>query len=319
MVDVKRRSRMKRSPSGKRIELSERDIEIFKLLERYRYLRSTFIHAFVGGASEARLKERLGDLFHERYLDRPEQQWTLANCRYVPAVYEMGEGGRRALREAGIGDSKPWTWLGDGAHRQFAHSLMICEVLSSIDLGVRGRSDLRLVSWQEILAKAPEATQRSPAPFRIPVLASDTAQSSCDGTVVPDALFGLEYKTEEKTVYRFFALEADRGTMPVVRTNRAQSSYLKKMTAYREIVARQIHKSHLGLPNLLVLTVTTNAAHMKRIMQQVNEHIGAHAGLLFLPFDTEDPAEIVRSPSMEFLVTPWQRVGWPPLCLANLS
>jgi hypothetical protein len=318
MDEVERRSRMKRSPSGKRIELSARDVEIFKLLERYRYLRSTYIHAFVGGASETRLKERLGDLFHEHYLDRPEQQWRLANCRHVPAVYELGEGGRRALREGGIGDGGPWTWLGE-AHRQFSHSLMTCEVLSSIELGVRSRSDLRLVSWQEILAKAPEATQRSPAPFRIPVLASDTAHSSCDGAVVPDALFGLEYKTAGKSVYRFFALETDRGTMPVVRSNRAQSSYLKKMIAYREMVVRQIHKSHLGLPNLLVLTVTTNAAHMKRIMQQVNEHIGAHAGLLFLPFDTEGAAAMVRSPSMEFLITPWQRVGWPPLCLANLS
>jgi hypothetical protein len=319
MVDAKRRSRMKRSPSGKRIELSARDLEIFKLVERYRYLRSTYIHAFVGGVSVTRFKERLGDLFHEGYLDRPEQQWAVANCRYAPVVYEMGEGGRCALREAGSGDGKPWTWLGDGSHRQFAHSLMICEVLASIELRVRDFSNLRFVSWQEILAKAPEATRRSAAPFRIPIPAFDTAPSSCDAAVVPDALFGLEYKMAEKAVYRFFALEADRGTMPVVRTNRAQSSYLKKMIAYREMVARQIHKSHLGLPNLLVLTVTTNAAHMKWIMQQVSEHIGPQAGLLFLPFGTEGPAEKFRSPSMEFLVSPWQRIGWPPLCLANLS
>lgn len=292
---------------------------MFKLLGRYRFLRSTSIHAFVGGASETRFKERLGDLFHEGYLDRPEQQWTLANCRYVPVVYEIGEGGRRALRQEGVGVAKPWTWLGDGAHRQFAHSLMICEVLASIDLGVRGHPDLRFVSWQEILAKAPEATRRSAAPFRIPVLASGVAPASSDGTVAPDALFGLEYRVDGKMAYRFFAIEADRGTMPVFRSDRAQSSYLKKMIAYREIVARQIYKSHLGLPNFLVLTVTTTAAHMERIMQQVHEHIGAHAGLLFLPMNTDIPAEKVRSPSADFLVTPWQRVGWPPLCLANLN
>ncbi len=316
MVDAKRRSRMKRSPSGVRIELSARDLEIFRLLERYRYLRSTSIHAFVGGASETRFKERLGDLFHEGYLDRPEQQWTLANCRYVPVVYELGKGGRRALRREGAGDGKPWTWLGDGAHRQFAHSLMICEVLSSIDLGVRDRTELGLVSWREILAKAPEATRHSAAPFRIPVPASGVAPPSSGGTVVPDALFGLEYKADGKTAYRFFALEADRNTMPIVRSDRAQTSYLKKMLAYREIVARQVHKSHLGLPNLLVLTVTTNAAHMAWIMQHVCDHIGAHAGLLFLSVDTGRAIDKARSPSVDFLLTPWQRVGWPPLCLA---
>ncbi len=316
MVETIRRSRTKRSPSGKRIELSSRDLEIFKLLERYRYLRSTYIHTFVGGASETRFKERLGDLFHEGYLDRPEQQWTLANCRYVPVVYEIGEGGRRALRKEGVGDGKPCTWLCDGAHRQFAHSLMICEVLASIDLGVRGHPDLRLVSWREILAKAPEATRRCAAPFRIPVPASGAAPASSDGTVVPDALFGLEYEVSEKMAYRFFALEVDRNTMPIVRSDREQSSYLKKMIAYQEIVARQIHKSHLGLPNLLVLTVTTNAAHMGWIMQHVREHIGAHAGLLFLSVDTGSTAENARSPLVDFLLTPWQRVGWPPLCLA---
>jgi hypothetical protein len=308
---------MRRTRTGKNIELAARDFEIFRLLERYRYLRSTFIHAFVGGASETRFKERLGDLFHEGYLDRPEQQWTLANCRYVPVVYEMGEGGRRALRQEGGGEAKPWTWLGEGAHRQFSHSLMICEVLASIDLGVRCRPNLRLVSWQEILAKAPEATRRSAAPFRIPVPLYGVVPASSDSTVVPDALFGLEYKVDGNMAYRFFALEVDRGTMPVYRSDRTQSSYLKKMIAYREIVARQIHKSHLGLPNLLVLTVTTNAAHLGCIMQNVREDIGAHAGLLFLAVDTGSSVEKARSPSVDFLLTPWQRVGRQPLRLAD--
>src|SRR5277367_1181470 len=103
-----RRSRMHRTRTGKHIALTPRDLAIFRVLVNYRYLRSTFIHAFVGGASETRFKERLGDLFHEGYLDRPEQQWTFANCRYVPVVYEIGEGGRRALRQEGVGVAKPW-------------------------------------------------------------------------------------------------------------------------------------------------------------------------------------------------------------------
>jgi hypothetical protein len=61
---TKRRSRMYRKSTGKRIELTERDIEIFKLLARYRYLRSTYyIHAFVGG-NRTKLIERLGHLYH---------------------------------------------------------------------------------------------------------------------------------------------------------------------------------------------------------------------------------------------------------------
>src|ERR1700733_15568351 len=96
-----RRSRMKRSSAAKRIALTARDIEIFQLLRRYRYLRSTYLHAFAGGASATRFKERLGDLFHEGYLDRPERQWKFAGSRYQPAIHELGAEGGRALQGMG--------------------------------------------------------------------------------------------------------------------------------------------------------------------------------------------------------------------------
>src|ERR1700742_4374413 len=126
----KRRSRMQRTRSGKRIELSGRDIDLFKLLTRYRYLRSTYLHAFVGGASETRFKERLGDLFHEGYLDRPAQQWEYADARCRPAVHEIGKGGLRALRASGIcvGDCPTSVT----PRRQFLHDLMTGEALASI-------------------------------------------------------------------------------------------------------------------------------------------------------------------------------------------
>src|SRR6266481_4369983 len=98
METQQRRSRMQRTRTGKRIELTTRDVEIFKLLCKYRYLRSTYIHAFVGGASETRFKERLGNLFHEGYLDRPTQQWDFANARHIPVVHESGRAGIQALR-----------------------------------------------------------------------------------------------------------------------------------------------------------------------------------------------------------------------------
>jgi len=120
---------MRRTRTGKRLELTTRDLEIFRALARYRYLSSTYIHAFVGGASETRFKERLGDLFHEGYLDRPAQQWQFAGALYRPTIYEAGDDARRVLCDQGGNDS--CTFLAPTAHRQFAHSMMICEVLAS--------------------------------------------------------------------------------------------------------------------------------------------------------------------------------------------
>ena len=163
MTPIPRRSRMRRTPTGKRLELTPRDIEIFRALARYRYLRSTYLHAFAGGASETRLKERLGDLFHEGYIDRPSRQWELANSRYQPAIYESGEGAKRALHESGIPVDDHRTFLAETAHRQFQHSLMICEVLASIELASRSSPNLRFIAWPEILGRAPKTARASGA------------------------------------------------------------------------------------------------------------------------------------------------------------
>lgn len=277
--------------------LSERDIEIFRALARYRYLRSTYLHAFAGGASETRFKERLGDLFHEGFLDRPENQWQFAESRHRPVVYELGRGAKQVLAERGVFEA-PRTFLSAGAHRQFPHSVMICEVIASIELATHGAGSLSFIPWPEILARAPEKTRASPSPYRIPV---------STGAVFPDGIFGLEYRSEDRKSYRFFALEADRGTMPIVRSRKVETSYLGKLAAYRDILAHQVHRVRLGIPNLLVLTVATSEARMREIIRKLEERAGGNAAFLFMAIAGD------TRPLPHLLLEPWVRAGFPPL------
>jgi hypothetical protein len=295
---------MRRTRTGKRLEITTRDIEIFRLLGRYRYLRSSYIHAFVGGASRTRFKERLGDLFHEGFIDRPAQQWELPNCRHVPVIYESGSGGERILCERGIESVEPVTFLAKTAHSQFLHSLMICEILASLELGIRTRPDLRFIAWPEILARVPEPTRTSTAPFRIPVPSG--------GYIVPDGLFGIEYKLSGKKAYRFFALEADRNTMPVVRSNGRQTSYREKLKAYREIVVQRVHTAHLGLPNFLIITISINEKHTREIMNRLQEKAADNAAFLFVAITLG-----LTMPAPQLLSMLYQRVDFPPLCIAD--
>jgi len=299
----KRRSRMKRTKTGRRIELSPRDIEIFKLLFRYRYLRSTYLHAFVGGLSTTRFKERLGDLFHEGYLDRPTPQWDFADARCMPVVYESGRGSVQALRACGSGLDEDGRQVAGTAHRQFLHALMICEVLASIELAARGDTSLRFIAWPEILARAPEAVRASGKSLRLPVPSG--------GYVIPDGVFGIEYRSGGSSSYRFFALEADRGTMPIARTNPRQSSYLGKLAAYGEIVAQKVHKTHWGIPNLLVLTATMSAARLSEIIAKLGA--GGSPAFLFKAVDERGLA----NPVPALLTEPWTRAGSPPLSIAE--
>ena len=311
---------MRRISSGKRIELTGRDIELFELLNRYRFLRSNFLCAFLGGDSATRFKERLGHLYHDgRYINRPEQQWQFANSRHMPVVYELDDRGEQVLRERGLIHSySPLLKKGRrGAYRQFAHELMICDCMASIELGVRQDPSLRFISWQEIVAKAPESTRKFDNPFAIPVSISHTlprtgAMQHADIKVVPDGLFGLEYTRDGSKAYRFFALEADRNTLPVARSDLQQSSCLRKILAYRQISVQGIHKSHLGLPNLLVLTVTTNEPHMVNIMSLVKElaYEGKSKLFLFKTMSSVGDFKKAPEPTAHLLADAWQRVGY---------
>ena len=127
---------------------TERDIEIFKLLARYRYLPSDYIHAFIGGNAKA-LTRRLNLLSRKPnlYLARPHQQRESASANHRPLIYELDERGLRVLRERGAAPP-PKSY-----HRNFAHELMVSEITASIELGTRQCGHVRLIPWQEILSK----------------------------------------------------------------------------------------------------------------------------------------------------------------------
>lgn len=323
MEPGKRRSRMRRVSSGKRLELSERDIELFKLLSRYRYLRSDFLYEFLGGNSQTRFKERLGDLYHDgRYINRPEQQWQFAKARYASAVYELDERGEQVLRDQGpVEADSPLLAKGRcGAYRQFAHQLMVCECMAAIELGARQNAVLRFIPWQEIMARAPGETRRKRNPFELSASLSYPCVRSgqthhADIKIIPDGLFGLEYSRDGQKTYRFFALEADRATMPVRRSDLRQTSYLRKLLGYQEIIRANVHKTNFGIPNLFVLTVATNASHLASIMSLSKELMPTLKSKLFLFKNVDGMLRQGRNAaSLRLLLNePWQRVGYGAL------
>jgi hypothetical protein len=323
---LQRRLRFLRKRTGKTITLSERDIEIFRLLARYRYLRSNFIHAFVGGY-EKRLIERLGDLFHEGYLNRPAQQWRAFNARYTPAIYELDDLGERILEQHGFERREVSSLVARGrmgANREFAHAMMISDTLASIELGTRNGTGLRFISWKEILSRAPELTRGTRNPFSIPVSISHTfrmgSTERANFGLVPDALFGLEYVTGGQKLYRFFALEAERANR-VYCSNLHQTSWLKKVLSYREIMANKTYQSHFGLPNLMVMVVTSTPAKietMKQLIMEVTQDRGS-TQFLFQSIPVLGCGSTPSEPRVDLFTGPWSRAGHPDFFIDQLK
>ena len=258
-----RRSRFKRSRTGKRVFLTARDAEIMRLLYRYRFLRATQLIAFLKPKSEKRFIERLGDLYHEAGLiNRPKAQWRGLDARYRPIIYELSKAGHRhleahgplphrvtALARTGRPGSKP----------NFDHAMMIADSLVSTELEALATPGQRFVPMDEILARAPEKTQRAANPLRIPVTIPPNRnipqiRSAISTHLIPDGLYGIEYLINGEKLYRFWALECEN-TSPSWRSQVNLSSLALKRAAYDALVRAGEHKRVWGIPNLKLRVV----------------------------------------------------------------
>ena len=84
----------------------------------------------------------------------------------------------------------------------------------------------------------------------------------------------------------YFFLEADRGTMPVVRKGLAQTSILRKLICYQETWRQGIQRSYLGISNFRVLTVTTSRERVEHLVEACRS-LGGGGSRLFLFMDQE--------------------------------
>jgi hypothetical protein len=292
-----------------------RDIAIFKLLVRFRYLPSDYIHAFVGGNEKA-LSHRLNLLSRKPnlYLDRPHQQRQCADANYRHLVYEIGERGRLALRERGL------SYLPKSYHHNFLHELMVAQITASFELGCRAAPHIRLITWPEILAHetTPESTRTAAAPATVRVSYELRGVARCDEITADAKPFGLERVIDGKRSYLFFpGIEADCGSEPLNASDVERSSIGKKFAAYLAIADQNIHRSYFGFPNFFVPFITTSRARLASMFELLDRLTAGRGSkiLLFKTFPAFTSAEHPPAPSGHMLTEPWQRVGFPPLSL----
>jgi Replication-relaxation len=306
-----------RGPDGSAVAVypTERDIEIFKLLARYHYLPSDYVHAFVGGNPKA-LLHRLNLLSRKPnlYLTRPPQQRQCADANYRPLTYALDEAGMRALRERDL--PVP---LKSSRHN-FIHELMIAQITASIELGTGSNPAIRLITWDEILANptTPAATRALSLPNAIPVSYTLRGEARSDQIVADARPFGLERMVDGKRSFLFFpGIEADCGTEPIDAADPERSSIAKKFAAYLAIAEQGIHRSHFGFPNFFVPFITTTEVRLNSMMALVERLTGKQGSkiLLFKTFPSLISPDRPPPAGGHMLTEPWQRIGFPPLRL----
>ncbi len=303
--------------TGKRVTPQPRDVEIFRLLDRHGPLPTRYLYHLTKhiARDETGLCKRLCDLYNEHntphggpYLARPAKQFDAYEARYQLLVYDNGANAHQVLETQGFLAKAPRP----REQMQFHHRFMVSCLLASIEIACQ-ESGLRFIHEGEILADSPNKH------LEIPCAISHTFRTGktdyYDRPLIPDGIFGIEY-ADGKRLY--FLLEADRDQEPTTRTTFEQTSYLRKLLQYREVVGQGIYKEFFGIDTgMVVLHVTTNAPHMKGIIEVMTEISGGRGSnyqLFKTASDFGDPFR-VRGPMTDILTAPWHRAVSPPMYL----
>jgi hypothetical protein len=187
-------------------------------------------------------------------------------------------------------------------------------ITASIELATLGRSHLTYIPQSAILART-NASLRCPVHIFAPRAADGVRKE-----LAPDAIFGLEYQTSEGSKFRFFAVEADRATEPTTSSTWNRKSFLRNLQQYDAYVADGAYRTHLSLSApLLVLTVVSDHARMKRMIELTGRHHSTgNAFMLFQAWDDFGPVFRPPQPDAGLLHEGWSRSGLPPFFIDSL-
>lgn len=267
---AQRRARFRRD-DPQPIRLTTDDIATIRHVAKHRFLRSTHLLRLLEGRSSKKLLERLGALYHNGYLDRPRAQLDYyATAGSAPMVYAMGNRGAALLAEL---DGTPhtkvdWTDKNRTAGRLFIeHTLLTADLAVAFETACHRNADVRLIAPDDILASAPATTRNAQSPWALPARVVHDGISH-EVRVIPDKVFGLDFTQARKRSY--FFVEADRATMPVIRSHPRQTSFHQKILAYLAGGGSpNTHGKRFGIGNFRVLTVTTSQERIATMLEAV--------------------------------------------------
>jgi hypothetical protein len=252
------------------MRLTEDDIAAIRHVAKHRFLRSTHLIALLKRPSKKFL-ERLAALYHNGYLDRPRAQLDYyATAGSAPLVYALRNKGAAILAE--LDGCQPvkvdWTWKNRDAGRVFIeHTLLIADLMVAMQLATRRSGNVLLIEPRDILALSPERTRRSKNPWALPAKIVH-AGIQHDMSLIPDKVFGLDYSEARKRSY--FFVEADRGTMPIVRSHPRQTSFHQKILGHLAgSRLGNLHGQHFVIGNFRVLTITTSQQRIATMLEAV--------------------------------------------------
>ena len=179
-------------------------------------------------------------------------------------IYELTKAATQALREAGI----PRQSLAPPSG-PYLHRFLTAKITAHAELAATSPGQ-RFISSGEIARhpRFPEETLRAPNPLAVRV---------SGGVVIPDALYGIDYGGK----FRFFAIEADRGTEAIFGHGQGSSHIRGKVERYIAMLNTHAYKRAWGVPVLTVRFVSEQSNRSKNISVAIEKIVSSEIRTLF--------------------------------------
>ena len=271
----KRRKRFQRDPKVS-LKLTDRDRQIIHWVYRHRFLSSKHIISLVEGSAQGILR-RLNLLFHAGYLDRPKRQIAaFGNNHHM--VYGLGNKGANLLAsELDLPvETVDWSRKNRDAKEIFLeHTLMVSQIITTFRLACQKQRNVEFIEPEKLInnRRKPPTIKTHALSWRVNIKRGDYGQKrNFSFNMIPDSLFGLRMKKDNRIKEAYFFLEADRATMPIRRANFFRSSFYKKMVGYIASYKNEIFSEYFGFKKIRILTVTKSDDRI-RSMIQVNKNL----------------------------------------------
>ena len=242
-----RPARFKIKDDAPGFRLNDRKIAFLRALARDRFLTSEQL-ADGDGGSHQKVLRILRTLYDHQLVHRPPaQRFQLATHDNRPLVYALAHAGARMLAELDGASVRDYNWTTKTKRRTaetILHSLAVADVMRAFQKSLTARG-FNLLDHDQLIPTFPEAMRKSnrgASPFSLRVEITPHAEEPRRLSVIPDRLFSPYLSGERAN----FALELDKGTMPVCRWRDRkkqllafdQTSIARKLVTYHTEIGR---------------------------------------------------------------------------------
>ncbi len=257
-------ARTQRIKGGVAFRVTERDIDILKAVNRYRYMRTGQIKRliFPENQSSQSCQKRLKLLFHNKYLGRAHPFLQYGNeGQNSEVAYFLDQAGAKCLNENGIGlvFSRTKKRL---KHNPQLHALDLAEFRVNLELALQQAESLTLRLFvPDFLLKEGATSLTGLKRYRLYEEIRDPATGQTT-VFFPDAAVILESPQNEAK--RLFFVEIDRGTEGLETIRR-------KIAAYHLYATHRLYSKYGDFDRFIVLFQTNSPRRAANMVRLINE------------------------------------------------